>query len=361
MSKAKISKPPFVHVYRDRHGKMRIYLNKPGQPKAPLPGPLNSPAFFEAYAKAIAGVKLPAPAPSCAAKNSMAGLIELYLKSPAYRGLAESSRNTYRRQLDKFREDHGTKPVEGFGRKHVMHILGKMVDRPEAANTLLKRLKVLMSFAVDMDMIPHNPLAGLKGFKSDSEGFHTWTEDEIAAFEARHPIGSKARLAMTLMLCTGQRRSDAVRMGWQHVKDGMITVRQQKTKATLEIPIHPDLQAVLDQTPKKNLTFLLTEYGRPFSANGFGNWMRDRCDEAELGACSSHGLRKACARRLAEAGCSNQEIKAITGHETEAEVTRYTKAADQKKLAQHAMGKLIVIDPETQSATPPEKVSNSKD
>lgn len=118
---------------------------------------------------------------------------------------------------------------------------------------------------------------------------------------------------------------------------------------------------MLDQTPKANLTFLLTEYGRPFSTNGFGNWMRDRCDEAGPPSCSSYGLRKACARRLAEAGCSNQEIKAITGHETEAEVTRYTKAADQKKLAKHAMGKLIVIDPNDQSANHPEKVSNSKD
>ncbi|GAB1362396.1 tyrosine-type recombinase/integrase [Rhodobacter sp.] len=245
------------------------------------------------------------------------------------------------------------KPVDGFGRKHVMHILGKMKDRPEAANTLLKRLKVLMGFAVDMDMIQHNPLSGLKGFKSEGDGYHAWTEDEIAAFEVRHPIGTKARLAMTLMLCTGQRRSDAVRMGWQHVGDGTITVRQQKTGATLQIPIHPALKAVLDQTPKTNMTFLVTEYGRPFTAAGFGNWMRGRCDEAGLADCSSHGLRKACARRLAEAGCSNQEIKAITGHETEAEVTRYTKSADQKIMAKHAMGKLSVIGSGNQSANHP--------
>ena len=241
-----------------------------------------------------------------------------------------------------------------------MFILGEMSDRPEAANTLLKRLKVLTGFSVDMDIIPHNPLTGLKGFKSTSDGFHTWTEEEIAAFEDRHPIGSKARLAMTLMLCTGQRRSDAVRMGWQHVKDGLITVRQHKTQATLAIPLHPDLRAVLDQTPRANLTFLLTEYSKRFTTNGFGNWLLARCDEAGLPACSSLGPRKACARRLAEAGCSNQEIKAITGHETEAEVTQYTKAADQKTLPQHAMGKLIELEPKQQSANLSEKVSNPK-
>jgi integrase len=360
MIKNKIPKPPHVHVFRDRHGKIRLYFNKPGQPKVPLPGPLNSPAFFEAYAKAVAGVKLSAPAVPKADGNTIGELIRLYLASPAFHNLAQSSRNTYRRQLDKFREEHGAKPVEGFGRKHVMHILGKMKDRPEAANTLLKRLKVLMAFAVDLDMIPANPLAKMKGFKAEGDGFHSWSEDEVTAFEDRHPVGTKARLAMALMLYTGQRRSDAVRMGWQHVNGNSITVRQQKTGATLEIPIHPALRAVLDQTPKTNLTFLLTEQSRPFTANGFGNWMRKRCDEAGLAACSSHGLRKACARRLAEAGCGNQEIKAITGHETEAEVTRYTKAADQKTMAKHAMGKLILIEQNTQSANHPAKVSTSE-
>ncbi|MBJ2151567.1 hypothetical protein [Paracoccus sp. IB05] len=137
MSKTKVSKPPYVHVYRDRHGRVRIYLNKPGQPKVPLPGPLNSPAIFEAYAKAVAGVTLIAPPPPPrVATNTFAGLIELYLKSPEYKDLAEVSRNTYRRQLDKFREEHGTKTVDGFGRKHVMFILGKMSDRAPRRQTL---------------------------------------------------------------------------------------------------------------------------------------------------------------------------------------------------------------------------------
>ncbi|MCC5967754.1 MAG: tyrosine-type recombinase/integrase [Natronohydrobacter sp.] len=115
---------------------------------------------------------------------------------------------------------------------------------------------------------------------------------------------------------------------------------------------------MLEQTPMSNLMFLMTEYGKPFSVNGFGNWMRKRCDEAGLPNCTSHGLRKACARRLAEVGCSNQEIKAITGHETEAEVTRYTKAADQKIMAKNAMVRLEKASFSAQSANPVTKVSN---
>jgi integrase len=93
-------------------------------------------------------------------------------------------------------------------------------------------------------------------------------------------------------------------------------------------------------------TFLVTEYGKPFSEAGFGNW---RCDEAGLSDCSSHGLRKAIARRMAEAGMSPHQIQAITGHTTLKEIERYTKAVRQKLIAEMAMrglddGGLSVID-----------------
>jgi integrase len=122
-------------------------------------------------------------------------------------------------------------------------------------------------------------------------------------------------------------------MGRQHVRNGAISVRQQKTGAALEIPIHQDLQRVFDATPSEHLTFLVTEFGKPFTPAGFGNWFRERCDEAGLKRCSAHGLRKAACRRLAEAGCTAHQIAAISGHASLREVERYTKAADQARLA----------------------------
>ena len=89
------------------------------------------------------------------------------------------------------------------------------------------------------------------------------------------------------------------------------------------------------------MTFLLTELGAPFTAAGFGNWFRDRCNEAGLPHCSAHGLRKACATRLANAGCTSEQIKAITGHKTLSEVARYTKAADQERNAKQALANLV--------------------
>lgn len=355
-------RPQYVHVYRDRHGKERIYFNRPGLPKVALPGPLYCEAFWIAYHKAREGAaeQMERPTSSRIVPGSFADLLRRYYAAPAFLNLSEATQRNYRRLLDGFAETRRDWPVSGLKRVHVNGIIGKMQDRPQAANSLLKRLKTLMSFAADIDMIPTNPLMGMRGLKVSSDGFHTWDDDEVAAFEARHPIGTKARLAMALMLYTGQRRSDAVKMGWQHVKGDRIAVRQQKTNAMVDIPIHPDLKAVLDGTPRQNMTFLVTEYGKPFTANGFGNWMRDRCDEAGLPQCSSHGLRKAMAKKLAEAGCTVNEIMAITGHATEAEVIRYTKEAQKSVLADNAMSNLRRGGVKRKSANPVRKVSKSK-
>lgn len=186
-------------------------------------------------------------------------------------------------------------------------------------------------------MIASNPAAGVKKYRSRSEGFHSWSEDEIAQFEQRHEIGSRARLAFTLLLYTAQRRSDVVRMGWQHVQGDAIAVRQEKTGTALMIPLHPDLALVLGSVPRTNLTFLMTEKGAPFTPAGAGNWFREQCNLAKLSQCSAHGLRKAAATRLANAGCSSDQIKAITGHRSLAEVAHYTRAADQQRLARQAL------------------------
>jgi len=130
-------------------------------------------------------------------------------------------------------------------------------------------------------------------------------------------------------------------MGWQHVKDDRITVRQQKTGATLAIRIHPELARALAAAPKDNLTFLVTERGASFTAGGFGNWFRDRCNEAGLPQCSIHGLRKSACRRLAESGCSANQIAAISGHASLREIARYTAAASQVHLADQALDRQL--------------------
>jgi integrase len=206
----------------------------------------------------------------------------------------------------------------------------------------------MMQHAVDIGMRNDDPTRDVKAVRVKSDGYHSWDEQEIAGFENYHPIGSKARLAQALLLYTGQRRADVIGMGRQHVRDGVLHVKQQKTGAQFAIPVHPQLQEIIDATVIGQLNFLVNKWGKPWSAAGFTNWFGDQCTLAGLRNCSAHGLRKAAARRLAEAGCTEHEIAAITGHASLREVQRYTKAADQKRLAAAAMQK---VRPRTEENT----------
>jgi integrase len=187
-----------------------------------------------------------------------------------------------------------------------------------------------MKHAIEIGLRQDDPTRDVRAIRVKSDGHHSWTEDEIAQFEARHPVGSRTRLAFALLLYTGQRRSDVVLMGPQHIRDGFLRVKQGKTAVELLIPVAPQLREIISASPIGQMIFLMTQYGKPFSGDGFGHWFRAECVKAGLPHCSAHGLRKACARRLADAGCTQHEIAAITGHASLKEVVRYTRRARTK-------------------------------
>ena len=189
------------------------------------------------------------------------------------------------------------------------------------------------------------------GSKSGSEGFHTWTPEEVLQFEKRHPIGTKARLALDLMLFTGQRRSDVIRFGKQHITKGgkHLTFTQHKGRNRkphrLTLPILPVLQRTIDATSCGDLTFLVNDWGRPFTDGSFGNKFRDWCNQAELYHCSAHGLRKAGATIAANNGATAHQLMAIFGWDTIKEAEKYTAKADQRRLAESAMHMLASREP----------------
>ena len=224
-------------------------------------------------------------------------------------------------------------------REDVKKIMALKSETPGAANDLLKKIRTLIKFAIDTGWRTDDPTLRIKTFPEHE--FHTWSEDEIAQYEKRWPVGSRERTAFALHLYTGQRRSDVVRMAWTDITANAINVVQAKTGVRLTIPLHPNLHAALRAWPRKNLVMLTTAFDKPFSPAGYGNMMADSIASAGLPErCVLHGLRKAAARRLAEAGCSEKEIAAVTGHTTLKEVARYTRAADQKRLAAGAVAKL---------------------
>src|SRR5262245_54749065 len=333
----------YVHQWVDtRNGgaRARYYFRRPGFKRIPLPGLPGSQEFMDAYQTALAGQPLPRPmiGASRTKPGSISALVVSYFASTAFLSLRPATQTTYRNILERFRREHGDKPVALLTRQHINAMLAQRVLTPAAANHWLRLIKALMAFAVEEGWRKDNPTIGIKRVKNRSDGFHTWTEDEIAAFEKHHAVGTKARLALALLLYTAQRRSDVVRMGRQHIRDGVVHVRQQKTGAMLAIPLHPALASIIEATPSKHLTLLTTSFGKSFTAAGFGNWFRDQCNAAFIPKnCSAHGLRKAACRRLAEAGCSANVIAAISGHATLAEVARYTKAAEQELLARQGM------------------------
>ena len=191
--------------------------------------------------------------------------------------------------LDKFCAKHGTGPYRLMERRHIQQFRDKLADRPGSATNLVKALRHVFSFAVDYGFVERNPARDVPYLRKKNGGFHSWTVDEVRQFERRHPIGTKPRLAMALLFYTGQRRSDVVTFGRQHVRaDGKLHFVQIKTGRKMALPILPHLRDIISATPSHALTFLATHLGASYTAAGFGNAFRQWCNEAGLPHCSSH-------------------------------------------------------------------------
>lgn len=347
MRKATRQFPGATH-YKDQHGKRRWRYRKRGF-SAELGTDYGSDEFVARYEAAVEGQRAKGLIGSSrTVPGSFSDLVARYYCSPAFLALSESTRRTYRGVIEPLRANHGHKQVSHMKHRHVLELMAEKVETPAAANNLRKRVMALMNLAIKLEWRKDNPAAAVKPYRIAGTGFHTWGEHEISRFLEVHPSGSTAHLAMTLMLYTGAARADAVRLGWGNVRDGRLSYRRLKTEGAggelIDIPMHPELEAVLAALRKGQLTFLETAQGRSRSPNGLGNAMRAWCDTAGLPECSSHGLRKACARRLAEAGATANEIAAVTGHKSLAEVSRYTRQADRAGLADSAIEKLTGTD-----------------
>lgn len=335
---------PHIQTFRDRYGKVRYYFRKPGLPRVALPNDMGSEEFERAYHKALKGAPIVSKQTP---ERSMKHLIEIYYQSPSFHKLEESTKRTYRADLNPFAEQYGTGLVAELAYSDVSSIIGKMQGRPAQANKLLKRLRMLMKLAIKLGWRTTDPTYGVDAFKGGS--FHTWTDREIATFEAHWPAGSFERTAFALHLYTGQRRSDVAVMAWpgsdseievvaSSEEDEEFELQQRKTGERLTIPQHPALREILAAWPKRSVTILTNGAGRPYTVESYGNYMRDAIKAAGLpDRCKLHGLRKAAAVRLSEAGCTTHQIAAITGHRSLAEVERYTRKSSQKKLAREAI------------------------
>jgi integrase len=251
--------PPYIHRFIDRHGTERVYYRRRGYPRVALPGPIGSPAFWQAYRTAEASPEKTPQQPAHDAPGSMSALITAYYRSAEWRALASSSRETYRRQLEHFRLAHGHKRVAHLQTEHVNRLLDKVAGTPAAANNLRDRLNVLMAYAVATGLRSDNPVTAAKRIRHKIRGWRPWTEADITAFRKRWPLGTAQRIAMEILLHTGLRRSDAVRLGPQHIIGGttfVISTVKSQGRTELAIPIHPSLRPILASGPADQLLYI---------------------------------------------------------------------------------------------------------
>lgn len=350
----------------DRYGKIRIYFRRKGTPKVCLKQRIGSVEFLAEYKAAFAGktavaTASPRSTPWRAASGSLRWLIERYYdESEDFSQLNDRTRYVRKRILDMICSDPasdddpttiGSMSFANMPSLAVKRIRDRKRKKPEAANARLKALRQVFKFGIEQQYCQNNPARDVPYIKTGSQGFHAWSLQEVEQYEAKHPVGTKARLALAILLYTGARRSDVVQFGKQHVRAAehmSIELRQahsgrwlqytqhknrNKKPVTLTLPILPELEQILAASPLGDLTWLVTEFGNGFTAAGFGNWFRDQCNQAELRHCSAHGLRKAGATRAAENGASVHTLKSMFGWQTLKQAEHYTKSADQKRLA----------------------------
>lgn len=326
---------PHAKRYTDARGKARWRYRRKGFVKQ-LGTAYGSEEFKRRYAEAEAEFhdqKATGAGADRTIPGSLSALVASFYKSPRWKNLSPATQRSYRGPIEYLRTRFADRAIRDLKRRDVINILSQKSETPAAANNLRKRFAQLIDHAVDLDWIKSNPVRLAKPYELAGEGFHTWDETEIARFYAVHPQGTMAHRAVTLMLYTGAARVDAVKLGPWNIKDTprgpRIEYRRQKMQnrqgVKVSIPIHPELAELLADLPPDR-PFLATAYGKARTANGLGNSMRKWCDAAGLSECSAHGLRKACATRLAEAGATPFQIMAVTGHKTLAEVQRYTES-----------------------------------
>src|ERR1043166_6666752 len=292
---------------RDRHGTPRIYVRRFGR-YIRLRSVSGTPQCAREYAAALETLAKPAAQDVAKgpAHSTLGWLALRYFASVEFNTLDRISQRTRRRtielclaELHKGKDDRPMRdcPLSQLSPAKIKALRDAKGDKRGAANGRLKHLSAMFGWAIESGHMKVNPCRDVRRLRYVTEGFHTWTVEEVRRFEDHHPKGTKARLALALLLYLGIRRGDLVRLGPHHVKEGVITFIPSKTKhrrvALSHKPILRELAKIIKAGPVGREPFLRTAYGKPFTSNGFGNWFRDRCNEAELPNCSAHGLRKA--------------------------------------------------------------------
>jgi len=329
---------PNLHKEITRHGRTVWYVRIGRGPRVRIRAEYGTPEFAAAYKAAVAGETPAALTPT--KTGSLQWLIDRYRESSAWRSLKAATRKQRENIFKSALENAAASPYAAITKKTIIAGRERRSATPAQANNFVKAMRGLFAWAITADHMTTNPTDGITAIRIESDGFAKWPEADIARFEARWPIGTRERLALDLLLYTGLRRGDVARLGPQHLSNGVLTIKTEKTGEIVTIPMLAKLEETIAKSPIGDRTYIATLQGDPMTKESFGNWFRRACSAAKVSG-SAHGLRKAGATRAADNGATEAQLEAIFGWRGGKMASHYTRAANRKRLAREAIDKLM--------------------
>ena len=324
--------PLHVHSQISRHGKRVWYFRRGHGPRIRLHAGPGEKGFEQAYAAALAAYDRPSQKRTIAAPGTLQWLVDRYRETSGWAALSTATRKQREAIIRQVLTIAADAPVRRITKATIVSGIDRRAATPFQAKHYLDAMRHLFSWAHRAALIEVNPTEGVRAPPTPrSDGFAAWEPEDIALFERRWPIGTRERVALDVLRYTGLRRGDAVMLGRQHVRDGVIRFRTGKTGERVTIAVADALAETLSTGPAGELTFIAGANGCRMTKESFGNWFRDACRAAGVNK-SAHGLRKWFAIRLAEEGASEKELQAACGWTSGRMAAHYTRRADRERL-----------------------------
>jgi integrase len=334
-------RPPHLHRQISRHGKPCWYVRIGKGPRTRLRAAYGSPEFQAEYEAAVRGERPTKPG-ARAVPYTLRWLWESYQQTEPWLRLSPNTRYMRERIMRPVLADNGDLPFADLTKAHILAGVDRRAKTPAMAGSFLKTIRGMLKWAADREIIASDPSATMKAPRPrKNAGIPAWTREDVAIYQARWPLGTRQRVWLDVALYTGLRRGDLYRVGKQHARNGIISLRTQKGDETIEVtlPILPVLQRTLDAGPVGDLAWCCGSRGEPFKVASMGRAFAEAAQMAGIKK-SVHGVRKIAAIIAADNGATTHELMAIFGWLSVRMAELYTREAERRRLASRAMTRL---------------------
>jgi integrase len=331
-------RPPHLQREVTRHGRAVWYVRVGKGPRIRIRAEYGTPEFDAEYQAAVTGNARPRK--NAPATGTLAWLVARYRETSDWTVLSTRTRKQKESLLRQIIETAGEKSFARIDAAAINAGLERRAKTPFQAYHFLDTMRGLFRWAKKAGLVKINPTEDVDApRRSSGPGFPVWSEDDVAAYQRRWLVGTRERVWLDVLLYTGLRCGDAVRLGRQHVRDGVAQLETEKTGVAVTLPILPVLAETLAAGPCGDLHFIVGKGGRPMSSDYFSNEFAKAARAAGVRG-SAHGVRKIAATRAANAGATVPQLEAIFGWTGGHMASLYTRSADRQRLAREAMSKL---------------------